>query len=572
MTGEQQHGRVRNALVWSGVGLLAGALLWAAVLVTVADGDVFEGTGGWWMLSCLVAALVLVFGVVERPGTERTRGGYLFGMSWAIGAGLLAAWMAFPRDTFAATTDSRWSFDPSPSAVHLWLVACATVIGCALVLSGSGRADPRPFRWSTLYSGAGVLAVALAGALVAQLVVPWVPHREGGAEGDPAPVPADVSEEGWSWRPPMDTDITGVEAGRHGPIVLLGDGAVALDGTDGTELWSYRRPYDVVTHVWTEDGHVHVRHRPRTEDDTNEDLSMAQFEGGDHFETARLHTETGALVDEVSGAPRPSVARPGEHSEEMVHETLSLPENCVVHRTEGYGHRLAGVVGCVDEEHTESAVASGDPFGFPDSEVEVMVVAVDLEEESELWRTERFDPGENERPRLADAPGAPAVVVGNGPDGRTVVLGADTGEELVALPEELEASEDLIGPAQVDADGAVIAAGTGGRDLQTTFHRVDTSGEITDSAAVEDVYLDAKVGGDRIAVLDEAVVIAEGGDPEHDGHAGLVVAPFGETTSLYDEIVLPGETEHLSGLVKVPGALVVSMEDGESQILRAFVP
>ncbi|MBE3001228.1 hypothetical protein IDM40_21395 [Nocardiopsis sp. HNM0947] len=527
------------------------------------------------MLSCLVAVLVLVFGVVERPGTERTRGGYRFGMSCAIGAGLLAVWMAFPQDTFAATTDSRWSFEPSPPAVHLWLVACAIVIGCALVLSGSGRADPRPFRWSTLFSGAGALAVVLAGALVAQLVVPWVPHREGGAESAPAPVPAEVSGEGWSWRPPMDTGIDGVREGPHGPIVLLGDGAVALDGTDGTELWSYRRPYDVVTHVWTEDDHVHVRHRPRTEDDTDRNLHQAQFEDDELFETARLNTESGALVDEVSGALRPSVARSTEHSEELVDEILSLPENCVVQRTEDYGHRLAGVVGCVDEEHTESAVASGDPFGFPDSEVEVMVVAVDPQEESELWRTEPFDPGENDRPRLTAAPGDPAVVVENGPDGRTVVLDADTGDEHVALPEDLEASEELIGLVRADSDGTVVAADTGGPDLQTTLHRADASGEITDSAVVEDVYLDPKIGGGRIAVLDDAVVIAEDYGLDgmgEDGQVALLVAPFGETTDRSDEIALPGVAESLSGLTVVPGAVVVSTEDEESQILRAFVP
>lgn len=570
MKGEQQHGRVRKALVWSGFGLLVGALLWAVVVAIVFAGDVFAGTGGWWMLSCLVAVLVLVFGVVERPGTERTRGGYLFGMSWAIGAGLLAAWMAFPQDTFAATTDTRWSFEPSPPAVHLWLVACATVIGCVLVLSGPGRADVRPFRRSLAFSGAGALAVALAGALVAQLVVPWVPHREGGAEGEPAPVPAEVSEQGWSWRPPMDTGIDGVRAEPHGPIVLLGDGAVALDGSDGTELWSYRRPYDVVTHVWAEDDHVHVRHRPRTEDDTDHNLHQAQFEDDEHFETARLNMETGALVDEVSGAPRPSVARAGEHSEELVDEILSLPENCVVDSTGGYGHRLVGVVGCVDEEHTAASVETGDPFGWPGAEIEAMVVAVDPEEQSELWRTERFDPGGEGQPRLNEAPGGPTVILEDGPDGRTVVLDADTGDELVALPEDLEASEELVGLARADADGTVSAEDTG--RLRTTFHRADASGEITDSAVVEDAFLDSMVGGDRIAVLDDAVVIAEGGGPENDGHAGLVVAPFGETTSRHDEVVLPGETENLSGLVKVRGAVVVAMEDEESQILRGFVP
>lgn len=560
---------MRNALAWSGAGLLAGVLLWATVAVTVHVGDVSEGTGGWWMLSCLVALLVLVFGVVQRPGTERSTG-YLFGMCSAIGAGLLPAWLAFPQDTFAATTDSRWSFDPSPHAVHLWLVACATVLGCVLVLSGSGRAEVRPFRWSVPFSGAGVLAVALAGAVVAQLVVPWVPHREADGESDPAPVPAQVSEQGWSWRPPMDTDIDEVRAGPHGPIVLLGDGAVALDGSDGTEVWSYRRPYDVVADVWMEDDHVHVRHRLRTEDDNDQNRHLAQFEDDEHFETARLHTGTGAPAEEASGILPPWSDPSGEHSEELVDEVLSLPENCVVARTEGYGPHLVGVVGCVDEEYTEPAVEAGDPFGWKGADVEAMVVAVDPEEESELWRTEWSVPDPAREPRLTEAPGGSMVVVESGPEGRTVVLDDDTGDELVALPEELAESEDHIGLARAGSDGTVIAVDTG--DLQTTFHRADASGKITGSAVVEDTYLEATVGSDRITVLDEAVVIAETSDSGTDAHVGLLVAPFGETTSRHDELVLAGEAESLSGAVEVRGAVVVAMEDEESQVLSGFVP
>ncbi|GAB3741743.1 hypothetical protein [Nocardiopsis nanhaiensis] len=566
MTGERQHGRLRNVFVWSGAGLLTGALLWAAVVVTANDGRVLEELGGWWAVSALIALLVLVFGVGWDRGTERNTVPFVFWMCPAIGTGLLMAWFAFPRDSFEATTDGPWSFDPSPAAVQLWLVVCAIALGCLLMLAGWGRADPRPFRRTMPFLGAGAVAVALAGAMVAQFLVPLVPHREADRAGEPEPVPAEVSDFGWTWRPPMDTEIVEVHAGTHGPLVLLRNGAVALDGSDGTEVWSYRRPYDRVSDVWREGGRVHVRHRVGTDDDDDGG-------GQEHFETAELDAATGELVDEASDALPPPPNWVDEYGREQVDEALSLPENCVVARTAGYGYRLVGVVGCVDEEFTEPAVEAGDPFGWEGAGVEAMIVAVDPEEESELWRTEWSVPAPARAPRLTEAPADtadPPVIVERGPEERTVVLDPDNGSELVALPEGLEESEDHIGLAHADETGTVVAVDTD--DLQTTFHRADASGEITDTAVVEEAFLHDTVGSRGIALLDGALVVARTYGHGEEIQVAVLVAPFGETSQWNEESVFQPEARSTDGALAVPGSLVVTMEDDDSQILAGLVP
>ncbi|WP_223839437.1 hypothetical protein [Nocardiopsis deserti] len=60
----------------------------------------------------------------------------------------------------------------------------------------------------------------------------------------PAPVPSDVSEVGWEWEAPQGVSVRGVEPGPFGPLLVLEDGVVALDGSSGEVLWSYRHPYN----------------------------------------------------------------------------------------------------------------------------------------------------------------------------------------------------------------------------------------------------------------------------------------------------------------------------------------
>ncbi|MGW5875961.1 hypothetical protein ACWFMI_05305 [Nocardiopsis terrae] len=540
MTDEKKPGRVGDALAWTGAGLLVGALLWIGA-VAVADDGGLPGRDGWWIVSALAAILALTLVLGRRSGgAER----YLLRLCAAAGLGLLAAWLAFPGDAFEATTRDPRAFEPAPVAVHLWLAACAVALGCGFMLMARRRPGPGPLRRAVLLLGAGVLAVALAAGLTARFLVPWVPHHVADGRAEPSPVPAAVSEAGWEWRPPMGTGIKEVHAGSHGPLVLLGDGAVALDGETGAELWSYRRPHDQVRHVWAQDGRVHVRHR------VGEDTG----DGEDRFETVVLDAGTGEILEEESDAEAPPTGWMNEHGHTLVEDLLDLPDHCTVSDTRSYGHSLMGVFDCPEDSGTQATAVALDPL-----------------EETELWRTEWTAPPSAVEPRLAEAPGGMAgspVIVRQGAEGRTAVLDPGTGEELVAPPEELM-DDDLIGVVYADADGAVFASDTG--DLETTFHRADASGEITGTAVVEEAFLVHTVGSSRIAVLDDSLVIARKTDAEGVATA-VVVAPFGETTRWEDGIVFRAEYPGAADVVAVPGAAVLVSEDDRSPFLEGLLP
>ncbi|GHC87762.1 hypothetical protein GCM10007079_32170 [Nocardiopsis terrae] len=505
-----------DALAWTGAGLLVGALLWIGA-VAVADDGGLPGRDGWWIVSALAALLALTLVLGRRSGgAER----YLFWLWPAAGLGLLAAWLAFPGDAFEATARDPRAFEPAPVAVHLWLAACAVALGCGLMLMARRRPGPGPLRRAVPLVCAGALVVALVAVLTARFLVPRVPHHVADGLAEPAPVPAEVSEAGWEWRPPVGTGIEEVHAGSHGPLVLLGDGAVALDGTTGAELWSYRRPHDQVRDVWAQDGRVHVRHR------VGEDTGG----GEDRFETVVLDAGTGGIVEEGADTEVPSTGWMNEHGRELVADALDLPEDCVVSHTGNYGHRLVGVFGCLEDADAETvrrSVETGNPFRWEGVRTRAVVVAVDPLTEAELWRTELWEaPPPVPEPRLEEAPTGAAgtpVVVRNGPEARTVVLDPGTGEELAALPGDLAASDDLIGVAHADADGTVLAVDSG--DLETMFHRVDASGRIIGTAVVEEAFLVHTVGSSRIAVLDDALVIVRKTDAEGVATA-VVVRPL----------------------------------------------
>ena len=80
--------------------------------------------------------------------------------------------------------------------------------------------------------------------------------------GEPAPVPERVEQVGWEWEPELGSSALRVEEGPRGPLVVLTDGVVSLDGTYGSEVWSYRRPYDPHFEVWVDGDHVIVSRVP----------------------------------------------------------------------------------------------------------------------------------------------------------------------------------------------------------------------------------------------------------------------------------------------------------------------
>ena len=102
-----------------------------------------------------------------------------------------------------------------------------------------GPARARRRVWLAL--GVGVLVLALVAT------VSWYQDRAGLIHqiaephpGIPAEFPAGPRTHAWTWSPPQDTTVVDLVRGTHGPIAVLDDGLIALDGADGRELWTYR--------------------------------------------------------------------------------------------------------------------------------------------------------------------------------------------------------------------------------------------------------------------------------------------------------------------------------------------
>lgn len=541
----------RDVVSWCGVGLLIGALSWLLVVIVVNDGGVFGESNGWWVITVLLAFLVLWFGVTWRRGSDRPEPKrYVLWMCPAAGLGLLVTWFAFPQDAFEATTRGPWAFDPSPMAVHLWLVVCAIALGCVLMLLGLRGPVPRPLRRTLPSLALGTSAVLLAGALAARFLVPWVPHHVAEDLADPASVPTQATQVGWEWRPPMDTEVREVRAGAHGPLVLLWDGAVALDGTTGERLWSYRRPHGHVRDVWAENEYVHVRHRVATD----------QESGEERFETVVLDALTGRIVEEASTATGPPTGWLFEHGHDLARTWLDLPEACTVHDARGYGRRLVGVFDCPDGEDGSRT----------------SVVALDSAEETELWRMEWT--GDSTGPRLDEVPTnmeqAP-IIVRYGPKEKSLVLDPETGEEVAVLPEEPagDGSRELV---YAGSDGTVTAEDTG--DLETTFHRADASGRIIEEAVLTDTFVGYAIGSSRIAVLDEALLISRELTREDEtSQARVQVVPFGRTTRWGEGTVLDSGWTDTSGvrnpsMTMAPGAVVLLTGEEENQLVEGLLP
>ena len=109
---------------------------------------------------------------------------------------------------------------------------------------------------------AGALATLLFWTLMPAAVTPLLLVEHTVATKSEAPsTPASLSRVGWTWWP--EHPVRGVERGSHGPLVRYDDGFVALHGSTGEELWTYRLPYarQVKTGVFEgQDRYAHLLH------------------------------------------------------------------------------------------------------------------------------------------------------------------------------------------------------------------------------------------------------------------------------------------------------------------------
>ncbi|USY22344.1 hypothetical protein NE857_12470 [Nocardiopsis exhalans] len=280
----------RDALAWAAAGLFAGALvlclfglarhlgLFGAELV----GEIPESALTYWILLALVAVAGLVLphtsltvledeqdqgdatdapaapdaqdapAASSAPDTPSTSAApeaqdatHSFPRAHtvllSVSSGILVflvVWL-FPRYPLTPASGRAVS---SETEVLLWACLVALFLGGLLSLAAQ-RPPRRPFLSLVPLPcfTAAALAVVVAATVLGSVTHPEVVHTVAADDpGDPPSVPGSVSARGWTWAPPPGVSISRVAAGPRGPILLLDDGFVALDGATGSELWTYR--------------------------------------------------------------------------------------------------------------------------------------------------------------------------------------------------------------------------------------------------------------------------------------------------------------------------------------------
>ncbi|OKI16964.1 hypothetical protein A6A08_06745 [Nocardiopsis sp. TSRI0078] len=519
-------------------------------------------------------------------------------------AGLVLVWATFPTRHLVLTVDNE-NYRMFPESVTgLWIGVCLVTLGMALVLC---LAAVLPLhRWKRVLAGlvAGTLAVALVWALTPILTrFLLVEHTVAEAAGEPAPVPTTVSRVGWTWQP--EHPVLDVERGSHGPIVRYADGLVALDGTTGEELWTYRLPYarQVETGVFAgQDRYAYLLH-----------IAEAQPEP----ETRAMVVLDAATGEVIHDAPMPELAQEGEEELANIHylapnvRVFLVYEGgqplVVAHATDsterlwefaldtpdghlclwgndggvrGYGDRVLVARLCLEDPEVEynlsAALADMDvPAGAVES-----VIALDATTGEQVWRHE-WTP--DDLPHVA-VPGVGTVRESHG--GAPVALtpggtfALSDGESVQAAPETPEGAKDHT--LAIDTGGAVVMRDQRDEESGWILH-TDASGEVVQRTRIEwDLWWDmegATVLGAALAVprilhdtadrQDRALAVLplEAGADEDD----RVLVGFGDerlpdlTHGLLDEV------GHQA--LAVPGAVVSYLEVTSDSIpLRGLVP
>ncbi|GAB3721587.1 hypothetical protein [Nocardiopsis oceani] len=629
--------RTESVLAWVGAGAVAGALLLALVTVglhgTGRDDGLFATAGWGWFLVCLIGGFTLMQGVRwKREHAEHTddamepEAGWDYVVSFALVAALV--WLIAGHGALlGADADADGFSGLAPSELRMGIVVCATALGLLLMLTVVRRPLFHPRARSLPSFSAGVLAVVLVGVTAPVLTgiadeSDDLDVRHAVAEDPPetAPVPDRVREAGWRWEPDGLGTIDRIVRGAHGPLVVLREGVVSLDGTDGTEVWSYRRPVsEEPVSVWVGNSQAYVTHTPKEDPDPDSDGSDSDGSDSDGSDgdgsdsdgsdgdgdqeprvTEVFDLTTGELLTEYTRAPNEGSDEGGdvlgwsdgirvrihhddhalpwgmsawkaESGEELWFQGFATEEGsaCEGRSPRVFADTVVYAVVCVDEDD----LAGPEPYSQyinldHDVPSEFRIVSVDLRTGQERWSYERDDweeaflPG---RPRVAPggADGEDALVVlRHWRDAPGLLLDPDTGEELLHLSEEvledeaLEDDEDLRMERVLDADADGATVHFQRGTEGSEFHRVDTDGNRTELVGAGGVYLDSS--SENHVVLADQVLNYANHYSQYEERAQILVSSPGERLGHgLDNRIALAEQKPVEQLVAVPGGVAV---------------
>ncbi|WP_159942343.1 MULTISPECIES: PQQ-binding-like beta-propeller repeat protein [unclassified Nocardiopsis] len=443
------------------------------------------------------------------------------------------------------------------------------------------RAGGSARRW------AGPVAAAVAAVLLAVLAWAAPPRSErtvAARPGRPAPVPAGVTAEGWVWSAPGGAEVVGIEPGSHGPLVLLDDGLVALDGRTGEPLWTHRYPGEALVDSGVLDGgrwaYV-LRHAgwPRSEERRMRVLDPGTGGEADDFP---LPGEDGDTV--VFAGSLPVQVRVGGHGGALTLAArdprsdrqlwdLTLPGGGDVPCEPDaaplvHGDTLLVAYACAEPELLYTHAGDGPSGG----EVEVTVLALEARTGERVWsRAWPVDAVRWGQGGTLLSPGGPPVTEG----ARTAlevhltvehwadhVLDPATGEDAVRPPDP----GGLTAPGLVHADTATLVHTD--HDGTVRVHRTSAADGRSSWSAVEGVD-PAQLAEEAVALVEGTVLLAEPGGSFQEADA--LVVPAAEGSPPY-RIPLTGGVPTGTALLRaVPGAVVVAASGGYGSV-HGLVP
>lgn len=496
-----------EALGWSGIALLIGSLILTVprfVKFLEEAGSInqnlFLPATLALLLALAVGGLHLLMASHDPADLPGHRPGFVsvFVLSTVILLGCLLVWATFPtRHLALAVVNDHYRMFPQLTT-EIWIGVCMIALGLAITLGAGTILSFKNWKQALTGITAGALAVVLVWTftpLVTRFLL--VEHTLAAVVDESAPVPATVSRVGWTWQPGLP--VVGMEKGQRGPVVRHGDGFVALDGTSGEELWTYRLPYarQVETGAFAgTDQYVYLLHVAGPEVDPETQTMIV------------LDTATGEVVRD---GPMPSLSEDG--SEEMryltpdlrlfhtyedgqymvlAHDTestariwgfplkdLSEERLCLRGPNEGisgYGERILVTLLCLDEPQ----VPAGRPLDVhllemdvPDDAVK-SVIALDTDTGQQVWRQD-WSPQELHAglPSVYEggeaSGGEPVVVTGGG------TFALSDGAPVRSRPETPEENTDRT--LLIDSAGTVLVRDQGDEEPFLIL-RTDAAGEV----------------------------------------------------------------------------------------------